>query len=101
MVEVCCANATVNYSNNINAGTASVTVTGQGNYTGTLTASFYINKCRLGEVTLAQTEYTYDGTAKEPGAEVKSAAGAVLTPGTDYTISYTDNAAAGTATAPS
>ncbi len=35
---------TVEYSNNINAGTATVTVTGIGNYTGTLTKTFIINK---------------------------------------------------------
>ena len=35
---------TVDYSNNINAGTATVTITGKGNYTGTKTATFKINK---------------------------------------------------------
>lgn len=35
---------TVEYSNNTNAGTATVTVTGIGNYTGTLTKTFTINK---------------------------------------------------------
>lgn len=35
---------TVAYSNNTNAGTASVTVTGKGNYTGTVTKHFMINK---------------------------------------------------------
>lgn len=37
---------TVEYSNNINAGTATVTVTGIGNYTGTLTKTFIINKAQ-------------------------------------------------------
>jgi len=35
---------TVSYSNNTNAGTATVTVTGTGNYTGSKTANFTINK---------------------------------------------------------
>lgn len=35
---------TVEYSNNTNAGTATVTVKGIGNYTGTLTKTFTINK---------------------------------------------------------
>ncbi len=35
---------TVSYSNNIEAGTAKVTVTGRGNYTGSKTASFTITK---------------------------------------------------------
>lgn len=37
---------TVKYSNNINAGTATVTVIGIGNYTGTLTKTFIINKAQ-------------------------------------------------------
>ena len=37
---------TVEYSNNINAGTATVTVTGIGNYTGILTKTFIINKAQ-------------------------------------------------------
>ena len=35
---------TVSYKNNTNAGTATVTITGRGNYTGTKTATFKINK---------------------------------------------------------
>lgn len=34
----------VNYSNNLNAGTAKVTLTGTGNYTGTITKTFTINR---------------------------------------------------------
>ena len=46
---------TVSYSNNTNAGTATVTVTGKGNYSGTKTASFTINKAAL---TIAAKSYT-------------------------------------------
>ena len=46
---------TVAYSNNTNAGTATVTVTGKGNYTGTKTASFTINKAAL---TITANSYT-------------------------------------------
>lgn len=35
---------TVSYSNNVNAGTASIIITGKGNYTGTKTINFVINK---------------------------------------------------------
>ena len=35
---------TISYSNNVNAGTASVTATGQGDYTGTITETFTIKK---------------------------------------------------------
>ena len=35
---------TVSYTNNVNAGTATVTVTGKGNYTGSVSKNFTINK---------------------------------------------------------
>ena len=38
---------TVSYENNINAGTATVTVTGKGNFTGTASKTFTINKAGL------------------------------------------------------
>ena len=41
---------TVKYSNNINAGTATVTVTGKGNFTGTMSRSFKIATVSLGTV---------------------------------------------------
>ncbi len=46
---------TVDYSNNKNAGTATVTVTGEGNYTGTKKAYFTINKAPL---TITAKDYT-------------------------------------------
>lgn len=41
------ADYTVSYENNINAGTATVTVTGKGNFTGTASKTFTINKAGL------------------------------------------------------
>ncbi|MCD8124003.1 MAG: leucine-rich repeat protein [Lachnospiraceae bacterium] len=43
-------------------------------------------------------DYTYDGTEKTPGVTVKNADGDVLTQENDYTVAYTDNVDAGTAT---
>lgn len=40
----CDKDYTISYKNNTNAGTATVTITGKGNYTGTKTATFKINK---------------------------------------------------------
>ena len=40
---------TVDYSNNINAGTATVTVTGQGIYTGTVSKTFTIDKAPIND----------------------------------------------------
>ena len=49
------------------------------------------------EVTLLETDFTYDKTAKEPKAEV-TVSGVTLKEGTDYTLSYENNINAGTAT---
>lgn len=49
-------------------------------------------------ITLSQTSYTYDGTAKKPAVTVKDGS-TVLTVGTDYTVSgYSNNKKPGTAT---
>lgn len=52
---------TIDYSNNTNAGTATVTVTGSGIYKNAATATFTIEKASLTTLTLAQTELTYNG----------------------------------------
>jgi len=48
------------------------------------------------KVTLSDTAYIYDGTAKEPAVSVTYSTKA-LTEGTDYTLTYADNINAGTA----
>jgi len=63
---------TVKYSNNINAGTAKVTVTGKGNYKGTVTKTFTINKAKITSAALSAASYTYDGKVKTPAVTVKS-----------------------------
>ena len=90
---------TVTYYNNTNVGTATVTVTGKGNYTGTASKTFTINAKSISSttVTLGTTSYTYDGTAKKPSVTVKDGT-KTLTSGTDYTVSYSNNTNAGTAT---
>lgn len=50
------------------------------------------------QVTLTQTDFEYDGTAKTPAAVV-TRDGQALTEGTDYTISYTSHTNAGEAAA--
>jgi hypothetical protein len=51
------------YGENINAGTGSVTVVGQGNYTGTATGTFTIKKATptRSDLYLYPTNYVYDG----------------------------------------
>ncbi|MBR3644362.1 MAG: hypothetical protein IKN57_12755, partial [Parasporobacterium sp.] len=41
--------------------------------------------------------YTYDGEEKRPEVTVKNAQGTVLTENKSYTVTYTDNVNAGTA----
>ena len=91
---------TFSYSNNINVGTAKVTVTGKGNYSETTSKNFTITEASKTDiskctVTLGTASYTYDGTAKKPTVTVKDGS-ATLTSGTDYTVSYSNNTNAGT-----
>ena len=89
---------TVSYTNSVNAGTATVTITGIGQYIGTLTKTFTISaKTVTPTVTLAATTYTYDGTAKQPSVTVKD--GSTTLAATDYTVAYSNNVNAGTSTA--
>lgn len=90
----------VAYSNNINAGNATVTITGKGGYTGTTTRSFLISAKSISSavVTLSPTTYTFDGTEKKPTVTVKDGT-KTLTGGNDYTVSYANNKNIGTATA--
>ncbi|MCD7842558.1 MAG: CAP domain-containing protein [Lachnospiraceae bacterium] len=90
---------TVSYSNNTNAGTASVTVTGTGSYTGSLSKTFTIAPAAVSgaTITLSESSYTWDGSAKTPSVTVNYG-GRTLTAGTDYTIAYSNNTTPGTAT---
>ncbi|MCD8334330.1 MAG: S8 family serine peptidase, partial [Clostridiales bacterium] len=90
---------TVTYSDNVAAGTATVTVTGTGDYTGTVETTFVIAVADLSActVTLSATSYTYDGSAKKPTVTVKNGS-VTLVENTDYTVAYTNNVNYGTAT---
>lgn len=93
------ADYTVSYVNNTNAGTATVTITGKGNYADTESASFAIKAKNIaGAVIAAIAEQTYTGTAATPELTVTDGTKALVRD-VDYTVSYTNNADAGTATA--
>ena len=89
---------TLSYTSNINAGTATVTVTGKGIYSGTVTKTFNI-KYNLSNATVTTTPatYAYDGRAKQPTVTVK--VGYATVPTSDYIVTYSNNINAGTATA--
>ena len=65
---------TVSYKNNINAGTASVTITGKGNYTGSVTKTFTINKA-VNKITAKNFIKTYSTKAQSFWTGVKVADG--------------------------
>ena len=87
---------TTSYSNNVNAGTAKVSVTGKGNYTGTANGSFIISPANISEAAISAGNQTFSGQALTPDITVKLN-GRTLTNGTDYTASYSNNQHAGTA----
>ena len=91
---------TVGYSDNNAVGTATVTITDKegGNYSVSGSATFVITAKTVStpSVTLSETDYSYDGSAKEPAVTVKD--GETVIPETEYTVGYSDNTAAGTAT---
>ena len=57
---------TVTYSNNINAGTATVTIKGIGNYKGTITKTFTINKMSVATTWGTKDDFEYNGSAQGP-----------------------------------
>jgi hypothetical protein len=79
---------TVTYENNKNAGEATVTVTGIGDYEGTITTTFTIQKAQIGSVSAISAK-TYTGKAIKPKVKVSK--------GT-YKVSYKNNKNVGTAT---
>lgn len=88
---------TVSYSNNINAGKATITVKGVGKYSGTQTANFMIEaKSIAGCDTTEVEDRTYTGDAYTPSITVTDGT-KVLTNGVDYTLTYTNNKEPGTA----
>ena len=89
---------TVTYESNTNAGTATVKITGKGNYTDEVSKTFTINPRTLeNDMITAIDAQVYTGKAITPEPEVKY--GEIqLEKGTDYTVSYESNTAVGTAT---
>ena len=86
---------TLSYSANTNAGTATVTATGKGAYTGTRSTTFTINKAPISYATITPpSDRTYTGRAvtSEP---TLTYGGRTLREGTDYALSYANNVKAG------
>lgn len=88
----------VSYSDNINAGTATVTITGIGAYSGTKNVTFTIEPKKISSPTFdgLKPEYTYTGQKVEP--EFALMDGETVIPSSEYEVSYSDNTEVGTAT---
>ncbi len=78
----------ISYTDNINAGTATVTISGIGNFTGNEQNTFeIIAKSITPFVILSETSYKYDGKAKAPTVVVKDGK-TLLKKDRDYSVSY-------------
>ncbi len=89
----------LSYKNNKNIGTATVTVTGIGSYTGTAKTTFKLTKCSIAGASVAtkSAKYAVTGKARCPKPVVKLGK-RTLVYGKDYTLSYRNNVKAGIAT---
>ena len=88
---------TVSYSNNTKVDTAKVTITGKGNYTGSVSKTYSIkNNFKKATVSGISTK-AFTGKNITQSITVKYN-GKTLKNGTDYTVSYSNNKKIGTAT---
>ncbi|MBR3159897.1 MAG: S8 family serine peptidase [Atopobiaceae bacterium] len=88
----------IEYANNIHTGTATVKVTGRGNYAGTKKVTFKITAASVSSAKVAAIgAKAYTGKAIKPKPKV-TLGGRTLKAGTDYELSYAYNVRPGTAT---
>ncbi len=83
------SNYTVTYASGCkNAGTYKVTVKFKGNYSGTKTLTYKINKASSSAVTVKfnKTVLAYNGKAQVPTLTLKNSSGVALKKNTDYTV---------------
>ena len=91
---------TLTYSNNVNVGTATITINGIGNYTGSKKINFNIvpKKLDISSATVNSIDsQTYTGFSIEPSVTV-TLNGKTLKLNEDYTLTYSNNVNVGTAT---
>ena len=89
---------TLSYSDNINVGTATITITGKGNFAGTTSKTFSISARAMSDTSVANiSSQTYTGNVISPLPTI-TYNNNTLKKDTDYTLSYSDNINAGTAT---
>lgn len=87
---------TVAYTNNVNAGKASVVLTGKGNYSGKIEKNFNITTVNISTLKFSKiSNRVYTGKAIKPSVSVKNGSNTLVS-GKDYTISYKNNKKVGT-----
>ena len=89
---------TVKYANNIQKGTATVTITGKNLYYGTKTVTFQITAapiCKASISAIPDQVYSASAITPKPVVELD---GRTLVLGADYTLAYKNNIKKGTAT---
>lgn len=90
---------TADYINNISAGTATIQITGIGNYTGTKTVTFEITQKNIATLTVQPIAVQYyNGSAVTPELSIYHGENQLVS-GTDFTVTFENNVNAGTATA--
>ena len=89
---------TAEYSNNDKVGEATVTITGKGDYVGTVTGTYNVTAKPIDAESVTVdpiADQTYEGTALTPEVTVKDGE-YTLVKDTDYEVVYSDNEGAGT-----
>ena len=88
---------TVEVTGQTDVGTYTLTIEGEGNYTGTATANWSITPKPVTKPTIALTgNRTYTGAEIKPTVTVKD--GSTVIPASEYAVSFSNNTNAGTAT---
>ena len=93
------ADYTLSYTNNRNVGTATVTITGKGFYTGSKKLTFRITALDISKCTVSgiPKSRAYTGKAITPNPAIKHKT-ATLKKGVAYSVAYSDNKRIGVAT---
>ncbi len=91
---------TVAYENNVNAGTATIRISGINNFAGEKELKFTITPASMGKTTVVMPNEAYTGQALTPAPVSVSLGDIQLTAGVDYdVVGYANNTNVGNATA--
>ncbi len=98
----------VQYQNNVNVGTAIMIITGKGQYKGKIVSTFNIGKVDINKTAPAEnipqhvkiadiSPRTFNGKEQKPAVTIKTMGNKKLALNKDYTVTYSNNIHAGTA----